>query len=81
MLIFISMGPLGHEEPSEVKEISAETSSSIFEEAEITSVAPKYETVILCSILAIEQKSTGKLCLLVPAVGLATSFDVVTALT
>ena len=47
MLIFISMGPLGNEEPSEVKETLAETALSIFEEAEIASVALKYETVIL----------------------------------
>ena len=47
MLIFISMGPLGHEEPSEIKETSAETALSIFEEAEIAAVASKYETVIL----------------------------------
>ena len=47
MLIFISMGPLGNEEPSEVKETLAETALSIFEEAEIAAVASKYETVIL----------------------------------
>ena len=47
MSIFISTGPLGHEEPSEVKEPSAETALSIFEEAEIAAVASKYETVIL----------------------------------
>ena len=47
MLIFISMGALGHEEPSGIKETSAETALSIFEEAEIAAVASKYETVIL----------------------------------
>lgn len=47
MLIFISMGPLVNEEPSEVKETLAETALSIFEEAEIAAVASKYETVIL----------------------------------
>ena len=47
MLIFISMGPLGNEEPSEVKGTLAETALSIFEEAEIAAVASKYETVIL----------------------------------
>jgi hypothetical protein len=39
MLIFISTGPLGHEKPSEVKEPSAGTALSIFEEAEIAAVA------------------------------------------
>ena len=47
MLIFISTGPLGHEEPSEVKEHLAETALSLFEEAEIAAVASKYGTTIL----------------------------------
>jgi hypothetical protein len=53
MLIFISTGPLGHEEPSavkepsEVKELSAETALSIFEEAGIAAVASEKGDSIL----------------------------------
>ena len=59
MLIFISMGPLGHEEPSEVKEPSAETALSIFEEAEIADVASKYGVTILILHGQLSKKPPG----------------------
>lgn len=59
MLIFISTGPLGHEEHSEVREPSAETALSISEEAEIAAVASEEGTTILILHGQLSKKPPG----------------------